>query len=148
ITELAAADWDGNGRPEIFMLSGDERQVGVARLDEKNRIPFPTLIPMDGKPLVMAVGALQPGAKPTLAVIVDQDGKRSLVTRTADGKTKVQKLNESFIATPSSLAFHDVDQDGLADLVVMFQYEKIKVLRQVAGKDFEELDIAPPGGAI
>ena len=26
-------------------------------------------------------------------------------------------------------------------------YEKVKVLRQVAGKDFEELDVAPPGGA-
>jgi FG-GAP-like repeat len=148
ITDLAAADWDGSGHPEIFMLSGDERQIGVARLDEKSRLPFPTLIPMDGKPLVMAVGPLQAGAKPTLAVIVDQDGKRSLVTRTADGKTKFQKLNENFIATPASLAFHDVDQDGLADLVVMFQYEKIKVLRQVAGKDFEELDLAPPGGSI
>jgi FG-GAP-like repeat len=148
ITDLAAADWDGSGRPEIFMLSGDERQVGVARLDEKDRLPFPTLIPVDGKPLAMAVGPLQPGAKPMLAIIVDQDGKRSLVTRTADGKTKSQKLNENFIANPTSLAFHDVDQDGLADLVVMFQYEKIKVLRQVAGKDFEELDLAPPGGSI
>src|SRR5262245_12713591 len=148
ITDLAAADWDGSGRPEIFMLSGDERQVGVARLDEKDRLPFPTLIPIDGKPLAMAVGPLQSGAKPTLAVIVDQDGKRSLVTRTADGKTKSQKLNENFIANPTSLAFQDVDQDGLADLVLLFQYEKIKVLRQVAGKDFEELDLAPPGGSI
>ena len=34
----------------------------------------------------MAAGPLKPGAKPTLAVIVDQDGQRSLVTRTADGK--------------------------------------------------------------
>src|SRR5204863_1085134 len=124
ITELAAADWDGNGRPEIFMLSGDERQVGVARLDEKNRIPFPTLIPFDGKPLVMAVGALQPGSRPTLAVIVDQDGRRSLVTRTADGKGKTQKLGEDFKSNPTTLAFHDIDQDGLADLVALVPYEK------------------------
>ncbi len=26
-------------------------------------------------------------------------------------------------------------------------YEKVKILRQVAGKDFEELDVDPPGGA-
>jgi len=30
----------------------------------------------------------------------------------------------------------------------LIPYEKVKVLRQVPGKDFEELDIAPPGGAI
>ncbi|HWX18732.1 MAG TPA: VCBS repeat-containing protein [Candidatus Binatia bacterium] len=148
ISDLAVADWDGNGKPEIFMLSADERQVGVSRLDEKHGLPFPTLIPLDGKPLVLAVGKLQPQSKPTLAIIVDNDGKRSLVTRTADGKTKTQKLSENFKSNPTTLAFHDVDQDGLADLVLLIPYEKVKVLRQVPGKDFEEIDIAPPGGAI
>ena len=57
------------------MLSADERQVGVTRLDEKQRLPFPTLIPLDGKPLALAVGKLQAGAKPVLAVIVEQEGK-------------------------------------------------------------------------
>jgi hypothetical protein len=34
------------------------------------------------------------------------------------------------------------------DLVVLIPYEKVKVLRQVPGKDFEEIDLAPPGGAL
>ncbi len=34
------------------------------------------------------------------------------------------------------MAFHDVNQDGLADLVVLIPYEKIKVLLQVAGQGF------------
>ena len=169
VSDLAVADWDGDGKPEIFMLSADERQIGVARLDEKQRLPFPTLIPVDGKPLVMAIGPLRPGAKPTLAVIVDQDGRRSLLTRTADGKSKVQQMSEEFKSKPSTMAFHDVDQDGLVDLVVLIPYEKIKVLRQIpgglrrdetesaaakpgssapSGKDFEELDVEMPGGAI
>ena len=149
ISELAVADWEGDGRPEIFMLSADEKQIGVTRLDDKQRLPFPTLISLEGKPLAMAVGKLKPGAPTTLAVIVDIDGKRSLVTRTADSKTnKVQKLSESFKANPTMMAFQDADQDGLADLVVLIPYEKVKVLRQVAGKDFEELDIAPPGGSL
>lgn len=147
VSELAVADWDGNGKPEIFLLSSDERQLGVTRLDEKGRLPFPTLIPFEGKPLVMAVGVLQPGGKPSLAVIVDQDGKRSLVTRTVDGKTKSQKLSETFKANPSALAIHDVNQDGLPDLIALIPYEKIKVLLQVAGKDFDEQDVPPPGGA-
>ena len=148
VSDLAVGDWDEDGKPDIFLLSSDERQIGVTHMDEKGRVPFPQLIPLDGKPLAMAVGRLQPKSKPALAVIVDQDGKRSLVIRTADGKTKTQKLNENFKSNPTSMAFHDVNQDGLADLVVLVPYEKIKVLLQVADKDFDEEDIAPPGGSV
>ncbi|TAL01322.1 MAG: VCBS repeat-containing protein, partial [Verrucomicrobia bacterium] len=148
VSDIAVADWDGDGKPEIFLLSQDERQIGVTRFDDKERLPFPTLVPLDGKPLVMAVGALKAGEKPTLAVIVDQDGRRSFVTRTADGKAKTQKLSESFKSNPSVLAIHDVNQDGLADLIALIPYEKVKVLLQVAGKDFDEQDVAPPGGVI
>src|SRR6266850_686304 len=154
ISDLAVADWDGDGKPEIFMLSADERQVGVTQLDEKQRLPFPTLIPVDGKPLVLAVGKLQPDAKPILAVIVEQEStgdegsKRVLFTRTADGKTTTQKLSKSFKSNPTSLTFHDANQDGLADLVVLIPYEKVKILVQVPDKDFDEVDVSPPGGAL
>ncbi|MGD0042138.1 MAG: VCBS repeat-containing protein, partial [Isosphaeraceae bacterium] len=153
ISDLAVADWNGDGKPEIFMLSADERQVGVTRLDEKLRLPFPTLIPLDGKPLALAAGQLQPGAMPVLALIVEREGKggeetrRFLVIRAADGQTKSQKLSKEFKANPTTLAFHDADQDGLMDLVILMPYEKVKILRQVPGKDFEELDVDPPGGA-
>jgi len=148
VTDLGVADWDADGKADIFMLSADERQIGVSHLDENQRLPFPSLIPLEGRPLAMAVGSLKPGAKPVLAVIVDQDGKRSLVTRTADGKNKVQKLSESFQSNPTSISFQDVDQDGLADLVVLIPYEKVKVLRQVPDKAFEEIDVVAPGGAM
>lgn len=148
VTDLAVADWDGDGKPEIFLLSADEKQVGWTRFDKNQRVAFPTLIPLDGAPLVLAVGKLTSDGKPTLAVIVDRDGKRSLITRSADGHGKSQKLSESFTSNPTTLVFHDADQDGLADLVVLTPYEKVKILRQVTGKDFEEIDVAPPGGEI
>ena len=163
ISDLAVADWNADGKQEIFMLSTDERQIGVTHLDEKQRLPFPTLIPLDGKPLALAVGKLRPDTKPILAVIVDQDGKRSLMMRTADGKSKTQKLSENFKSNPTMLAFHDVNQDGKADLVLLIPYEKVKVLLQKGERkkengegeeqrselgDFEEIDVAPPGGAI
>lgn len=146
VSDIAVADWDADGRPEIFLSSADERQVAVARFDERERLPFPTLIPLEGKPLALAVGVLRPAEKPTLAVLVDQDGKRLLVTRTADGRSKTQKLSESFKSNPTTLAIHDVNQDGLADLIALIPYEKVKVLLQVAGNDFDEQDVAPPGG--
>src|SRR5207302_3712123 len=34
------------------------------------------------------------------------------------------------------------------DIVILIPYEKVKVLRQVPDKDFEELDVALPGGGI
>ncbi|HZF00330.1 MAG TPA: VCBS repeat-containing protein [Methylomirabilota bacterium] len=148
VNQLVAADWNGDGHPEIFLLSENERAIGVTKFDKSGRLPFPTLVPLDGKPLVMAVGALKPGAKPSLCVIVDKDGRRSLMLRTADGKMRAQKLSESFKGNPTTLAVHDVNQDGLADLVVLIPYEKIKVLLQKADGSFDEQDIDPPGGTI
>lgn len=150
VVELAVADWDGDGQPNIFLLSTDERQVGVTKLDAKGGIAFPTILPLDGKPLALAVGALKAGAKPTLGVIVDQDGKRSLALRSAAGDAKDIKLSESFKSNPGGMLIADVDHDGAGDFVVLVPYDKIKVLRAVSGKDreFEELDIAPPGGAV
>ena len=148
VTQIAVSDWNNDGVPEIFLLSRDENAIGMTQFDKNGRLPFPTLIPLDGKPLVMAVGALKPGAKPVLAVILDKDGQRSLVTRTADGKTKSQRLSDSFKSNPTTLAIQDVNQDGLADLVALIPYEKIKVLLQKPGGDFDEEDVDPPGGAI
>ena len=148
VSEVAVVNADADRPAEVFLLSPDERQVAVTTFDKQGRMPFPTVIPTDGKPLSMAVGSLQQGQKPSLAVIVDQDGKRSLLLRSADGQTKTQKLGENFKSNPSAIRFHDANQDGLADLVVLIPYEKIKVLLQVAGKDFEEADVAPPGGSV
>lgn len=149
VSDLAVSDWDDDGTPEIFLLSSDERQVGVTRFDDKGGIGFPEMRPLPGRPLAMAVGRLGDEKKPVLAVIVDRDGKRELHLQMADGTDKHQALSESFKSNPVSMAIHDADQDGLSDLVVLIPYEKIKVLRQVKDKDeFEELDVAPPGGMV
>jgi hypothetical protein len=148
VSQLESADWNADGKPDVFLLSQSESAVGVTQFDKNGRLPFPTLLPIDGKPLVVAVGALRPGAKPTLAIIVDRNGQRFLVTRTADGKTRTQKLSEKFTSNPTMMAVQDVNQDGLQDLVVLIPYEKIKVLLQKSKGDFDEKDVDPPGGAI
>jgi hypothetical protein len=148
ITELAIADWDGDGQPEVFVLSADERQLGVSQIEPSGRITFPKTIALEGRPLAMTVGPLAPGVKPALAVIVDNDGKRSLVTQLASAPPRTQKLAETFKSNPSALFLHDADQDGQPDLVVLTPYEKIKVLLNTPGKDFAEVDVTPPGGTM
>jgi hypothetical protein len=111
-------------------------------------------LPLKGKPLAMTVGALQPNTPPSLVAIMEQDSpehsaatKRVLVTRTADGRTHTQKFSDEFKSNPTSITIHDVNQDGLPDVVVLIPYEKVKVLLQAAGKeDFSEVDVLPPGG--
>ena len=148
VSQIAVSDWNQDGHPEIFLLSRDENSVAMTQFDKNGRLPFPTPMPLDGKPITMTIGALKSGAKPTLAIIVDKDGARSLVTRTADGKAATQKLNESFKSNPTTFAIQDVNQDGLADLVVLIPYEKIKVLLQKKNGTFDEVDVDPPGGAM
>jgi hypothetical protein len=148
VTQIAVADWNRDGRPEIILLSQTENSVSVTHFDKEGRLPFPTPIPLDGKPLIMAVGTLKKGAGPVLAVIVDKDGARSLVTRTAEGKTATQKLSDNFKSGPTTFAVQDVNQDGLPDLVVLMPYEKVKVLLQKKDGTFDENDIDPPGGAM
>jgi hypothetical protein len=149
VSELAVSDWNDEGTPQIFLLSSDENEVGVTQLDKNGRMAFPAILPLAGKPLTMAVGPLQPGAKPTLAVIVDTETNRLLVTRTADGKTHSQKLSDDFKDSPASMTMHDANQDGLADLVILIPYEKIKVLIQKPDQQtFDEEDVLPPGGRI
>ena len=165
ISELAAADWNRDGRMDLFLLSPDERQLGVTQLDDQGRLPFPSLIPLTGRPLAMTVGSLSSNQPPTLAVIQERDEKRlgssgkeetvvirELVIRGADGDTTTQRLAEEFKGTPARLAIHDANQDGRPDLVILTPYERIKVLVQRAeprdGSRFEEADVTPPGGSL
>ena len=148
VTQIVASDWKGDGHPEIFLLSRDENAVGMTRFDDNGKLAFPTIIPLDGKPLVMTTGVLKPGSKPVLAVLVDKDGVRSLVTRSADGKTRTKRLSDSFKSTPTSMTILDANQDGRPDIVILIPYEKIKVLLQKSGSEFDEVDADPPGGAM
>jgi hypothetical protein len=163
VTDIAVTDWNRDGSPEVFLLSPDEKQVGLAAVEKSGRVAFPKPLPLPGRPLAMTVGESRPG-QPVLAVIIEREEKRTkdgkpetvavreLILMGADLKPQAQILAETFKGTPSALAFHDADQDGQTDLVVLTPYEKIKILRHLAepkdGKSFEEIDVNPPGGAV
>jgi hypothetical protein len=142
ISDIAADDWDGDGHEEIFVLSSDERQIGVTHLDEHGGLAFPKPLVTEGRPLAMTSGKIRRGESPALACIIDIEGKRELQIRKAKGDVFRQKLSEDFKANPSSLLIHDVDQDGLPDLLLLVPYEKMKVLLQQPDGHFKEIDVA------
>ena len=162
VTDIAAIDWNKDGAPEVFLLSPDEKQIGLAAVEKSGRVAFPKPLQLPGRPLAMAVGEVKAG-QPMLAVITEREDKRTkdgksetvqvreLVLVGPDLKPQVQVLADSFKGAPTTLAFHDADQDGRVDLVVLTPYEKIKILRRLAepkdGRSYEEIDVNPPGGA-
>ncbi len=146
VSEIEVADWDGDGRPEIFLLSADERQVGVTSYDPNGRLAFPRIVSIPGRPWAMAVGAIHPGGPTLLATIVEQDAGRVLHLLPSTGGGTTQKLSEGFKSNPTRLAIFDANQDRLPDLVVLIPYEKIRILVQRADRTFEEVEVAPPGG--
>jgi hypothetical protein len=148
VSEIVVGDCDGDKVPEIYLLSADERTVGVTSLDKKGRIEFPKILPFKGRPLAVAILPVKGQKNPVLAVITDEDGKRSLVLHRAGGEPTTRALAASFKSNPAAMNVVDVNQDGFNDLVVLVPYEKIKVL--LMGKDgvTEEVDVAPPGGAL
>ena len=148
VSDIAAVRPKSNADPVIYLLSQDERQIGRTQYDPDGRVPFPSRLPIEGRPLAMTTGALAPGEPPSLAVILDVESKRRLWIQNPKGENVTQDLSERFQSNPSSLALADADQDGLMDLVILIPYEKIKILRQRKNEGFEELDISPPGGSL
>lgn len=148
INQIESADWDDNKKPELFVFSPEEKQIGVVEVDGEKRLPFPDLLALEGKPLAFAVGRFQSGGAVSAAVLVDLEGKRGLEIHHGDGKIRKVKLSDEFRSTPSRMFFHDADQDGVNDLVFLTPYEKIQVLRSDEGSKFEEIDLFPPGGAV
>lgn len=148
ITDIAVGDWDGDDRPECFLLSPDEKAVGFTTAEPSGTLPFPVLLPLEGRPLAIALGHSAPQGPATLAVVVDQEGRRTLRLFRPGADPVVRPLSVNFKAQPTRMAWHDADGDGRADLILLVPFEPIRVLRQQEDGSFEELEIAPPGGVL
>ncbi len=147
VTAIESADWNKDENHELFLLSPAERLIGVTSPDPNGRLPFPTFLPIEGKPLAMTTGILSSNAPPRVIVMSEKDDIRRITILTPEGPTKTVKLSETYKANPLSILAHDADQDGLNDIVIFTPYEKIKILRQLKNGEFEEIDVDPPGGA-
>jgi len=150
ITSLSAADIDGDGADEIAVLSIKEKAIGISKFKDE-RLEFPKLIDLAGEPVAMDLGDVDAdGSIDCLYVFKDTNDVRWLgavydVCR--DGGADVNlprrllKL-EKLEYNPQGLRVIDVDQDGLADAVILEQYEEPILVHQVESGRFEVVDSA------
>lgn len=128
IGQIRCADWDADGFVNIFLLSYAEKQVGLCQWNDKQGIAFPTSIDLDGTPMGIGIGNF--GGQ---RLIILEKTKAKLQLRIVDSNLKVKRhwVDLELNANRVDLRFHDVDQDGLEDIIVLAPYEDLWVLRQM-----------------
>ena len=138
---VAAGQWDGAGPLEVFVLSEDEKTVGVSAFDG-DRLSFP-------RPISLATAGATPQAlayvnlgdaenpRPALAIVVELRRDVFLELHepaSANRPPRAVKL-EGVRRPPSSVVPADVDQDGAIDLLLLTPGEPMVMVQGAAGSD-------------
>ena len=144
IGQVATADWNSDGLPELFLLSHAENQVGVTHWSADGGVLFPDSIKIKGLPLGIGANILLQKQAPLLVVIERVLGESLyLVLVGPEGIVHRQALDFNTDSSRLEIVFHDVDQDGLKDLVLVAPYEPLRVILQNTEKvGFELMTIA------
>ncbi len=151
IESISAADFNGDGKTELAVLSVKEKIIGQAEFKE-GRISFPQPVETIGEPLAMELSDVdRDGNIDCVYISKDVNDSRAMrvIYNLADagkeekdvpGKTdeaetavKLAKLTSN----PDGLKVIDVDQDGLGDVLIFVKYEQPILVRQVQKRIFE-----------
>jgi hypothetical protein len=142
--QLAAAgprQWDDSPTTTVFVLSEEEKAVGVARWDaDDQRLTFPVPLPVKTEGATpVAIGFVRLDGVGALASVVRarrdhtlELHRPALRTESDDGITAVRL--EGVNRPPQSMLAADVDQDGLTDLMLFTPGEPMILVRGVAGE--------------
>jgi len=163
VTNIAAADLTGDGKAEVFMLSRDEKSIGMSKLDQ-GRLTFPQAVPIEGEPVAFDIGpALSDGA--TYVAYVTKEKKEKT---TSDGSKeeetgfalKIQKIDPAgqkqpphrfelpkLKDTPSAVKLADVNQDGRMDALIFTPYEALTTILQSGDGQFVAMSSEEGSGA-
>ncbi len=143
---LAAADWDGDGKAELFLTSTKEQTLAVAKFTADGRLAYPQPIAVSGKPIAVDAGILAAGQPPSLAVAIEEGGKRRIEfiawrdgVATKTGATELAGLRTD----PRAVRLLDANQDGRLDVAVFVPFEPLHLLMQDGKGNFQDLNGTP-----
>ncbi len=127
---VAMEQWDGIGPLEVFVLSEEEKTVGIASFDpDKGRLGFPlplTIKTAGAAPVAMATLRIED--KPVLAVVVKVRRDHTLELHSPDGEVRLIEL-KNVNRPPQSILAADPDQDGITDLLLFTPGEPMVMVR-------------------
>lgn len=133
---VVAGQWDGRGPPEVFVLSQEEKAVGVSTYDPRTgALSFP-------EPIQIATPAAEPTAmaflwlngRATIALVVKQ--RRDLVLELHPAPTPSDPTPDTVLVplkgvsrAPETILASDADRDGLMDLLLLTPREPMVLVR-------------------
>lgn len=131
---IAVGQWgdaaETGGSPEVFVLSEEEKAVGVSKFDAKTgRLSFPTPLAVKtagAVPVAMDYVTLDGSGR--LAVIVKDKRDHTLELHRPAGDPTVIEL-KGVTRPPQSMLAADADQDGRTDLLLFTPSEPMVMLR-------------------
>jgi len=133
---IAVGQWDDDDELEIFLLSEEEKAVGVSDLNTRTgRVSFPQpfLIENAGATPV-AMGYLDMQSGPAVGVVVrDKRDHWFEIHRPAGAETTVIELKD-VNRPPQSMIAGDYDRDGSLDVLLFTPNEPMVMVRSVDGE--------------
>ncbi|MDF3057357.1 MAG: hypothetical protein K0R17_1572 [Rariglobus sp.] len=142
VRSLAAWDWDGDGRTELFVASLKEQAAGIATVNADGRLDYPKPLPGTGRPLAVAAGDLAGTRTPTLVVLREEKGKRwfDLITRNPEGAPAISRTVEltGLKTDPRGLRLMDANHDGLLDVAVFTPLDALRLFIQAKDGSFAD----------
>jgi hypothetical protein len=145
VRSLAAGDWDGDGRDELFVGSPREQTVGFAKFGD-GRLAYPRPLPITGKPLALAAGDLAGDGRTLLVALREEKGKRvvEIWARQDAGAELLKSIELTGLKTdPRALRLVDANQDGKLDLAIFTPLDAMRLLVQGEALAFTELSTTP-----
>jgi len=141
--KICASRLTESGPESLIVLSGEEKLLGLTRY-ENGRLAFPRTVPVTGEPLVFDVADLNGDGAPDLAYVskAGHEGRDRFTLRTVLGLGRAQAEPGPSVDLddvkdrPQDLIACDIDQDGLADLIVVRDFAPLLLIRQTASGVF------------
>lgn len=138
---IAAGQWDDDDPLEVFVLSEEDKTVGVSQYDtDAERLRFPQPLPLKtagASPVAMSFASMHDG--PALAVIMRDRRDHVLELHRPGGAEPVAIELEGVNRPPRSMLAGDFDRDGATDLVLFTPNEPLVMVSNVASDDAQVL---------
>ncbi len=154
---VAAGQWDGSGPLEVFVLSEEEKTIGVSKMNEDTgRLGFPqplALATAGATPVAMAhvpasTRALPWGGDRDGVVVIVRDRRDHTLEFHGMGQEPVAVELEDVNRPPQSMLAGDFNADGIGDILLFTPNEPLVMVTGGSTPEVRTSDAMPQFGLV